>query len=89
MVSSSPDRVKPKTIKLVSAKHPALRRKGKSLLAHHIQNIGDKVCNFLVAGRCISHGTLFSSFNKGRGRRDRDRIVVGFTATCEISAHHH
>jgi hypothetical protein len=47
-------------------------------ICHHIQNIGDKVCNFLEAGRCISHGTLFSSFNKGRGRRDRDRIVVGF-----------
>jgi len=24
-----------------------------------------------------------------RGRRRRDRMVVGFTATCAISAYHH
>jgi len=26
---------------------------------------------------------------KGRGRRGRDRMVVGFTITCAISAYHH
>jgi hypothetical protein len=25
----------------------------------------------------------------GRGRRGRDRLVVGFTTTCAISAYHH
>ena len=25
-----------------------------------MQNIGDKVCKLLVAGRCIHHGTLSS-----------------------------
>jgi hypothetical protein len=24
-----------------------------------------------------------------RGHRDRDRMVVGFTTTCAISAYHH
>jgi len=32
---------------------------------------------------------LFSPSNGTRGRRGRDRIVVGFTTTCAISAYHH
>jgi len=28
-------------------------------------------------------------FNKIRGRRGRDRMVIRFTTTCAISAYHH
>jgi hypothetical protein len=32
----------------------------------------------------------FGAFiNVHRGRRGRDRMVVGFTTTCAISAYHH
>jgi hypothetical protein len=29
------------------------------------------------------------TYKEGRGHRGRDRMVVGFTITCAISAHHH
>ena len=32
---------------------------------------------------------LLESYNKLWGRRGRERIVVGFTATCAISTYHH
>ena len=32
---------------------------------------------------------LIMTYKERRGRRGRDRMVVGFTTTCAISAHHH
>jgi hypothetical protein len=29
------------------------------------------------------------SYDQERGRRGRDRMLIGFTTTCAISAHHH
>jgi hypothetical protein len=29
------------------------------------------------------------TYKEGRGHHGRDRMVVGFTITCTISAHHH
>jgi len=31
---------------------------------------------------------LLESFQMSRGRRGRDRMVVGFTTACAISAYH-
>ena len=32
---------------------------------------------------------LIMIYKERRGSRDRDRMVVGFTTTCSISAHHY
>jgi uncharacterized ferredoxin-like protein len=32
---------------------------------------------------------LIITYKEGRGRRGRECMVVGFTTTCAISAHHH
>jgi len=32
---------------------------------------------------------LIITYKEGPGLRGRDRMVVGFTTTCAISAHHH
>ena len=51
-------------------------------------------CSFMYFEKCFE---LTISFNISyghniiyiRGRRGRDRMVVGFTTTCAISAYHH
>jgi len=40
----------------------------------------------------ISYSTMVVTSGAGtgyRGRRGRDRMVVGFTTTCAFSAYHH
>ena len=46
---------------------------------------------FLVTDRCIyCHKTLNAmNYLLYRGRGGRDRVIVGFTTTCAISAYHH
>jgi len=36
----------------------------------------------------LDHHAQLHINGASRGRRDRDRVVVGFTTTCAISAYH-
>ena len=37
----------------------------------------------------FDNGRSFPISYDSEGRRDRDRMMVGFTSTCAISAYHH
>jgi hypothetical protein len=64
-----------------------------------IENSFDGLVRFMVVNATFSNistiswrpvlvMTLQTDFYL-RGRRDRDRMVVGFSTTCAISAYHH
>ena len=50
------------------------------------QNKGKKNKGMLITHKMIKD---WSKAVQVRGRRDRDRIVVGFTTACAIRAYHH
>ena len=43
----------------------------------------------LSGDKAILHREFNENTNTSRGRRDRDRMVVGFITTYAISTHHH
>ena len=49
---------------------------------HDVRELIEEIYN-----RQYIHGHVIS--NNIRGRRGRDRMVVGFTTTCAISVYHH
>jgi hypothetical protein len=50
---------------------------------------GKIICLFVLLWFFSSSSSSSSSFILFRGRRGRDRMVVGLTTTCTISVYHH
>jgi len=48
-----------------------------------------RVCILRACTHHITRGKSYKYLLKHRGRRSRDRMIVGFTTTYEISAYHH
>ena len=46
--------------------------------------------NIIFLVKIVANASLINIIDKKKGgRRGRDRMVVGFTTTCAIGAHHH